>query len=93
MANLQSGHAGICPALERHGKACHALFSREDVHLIQTTMEADGMLICARWDIVSLPMTDLRTATECTLAMHCFADLLLHFHNSHRLHLQPHLLV
>ena len=44
--------AGVCPALERHGKACHALLSREDVHLIQTTMEADGMLICARWDIV-----------------------------------------
>ena len=22
------------------------------MHLIQTTMEADGMLICARWDIV-----------------------------------------
>ena len=53
-SNLESGHAGICPALERHGKACHALFSREDVHLIQTTMEADGMLICARWDIVSV---------------------------------------
>ena len=69
---MQSGHAGICPALERHGKACHALFSREDVHLIQTTMEADGMLICARWDIVSLPMTDLTIAMECTLATHLF---------------------
>ncbi|CAK0780782.1 hypothetical protein CVIRNUC_005173 [Coccomyxa viridis] len=48
---LRTLEKGICPALERHGKACHALFSREDVHLIQTTMEADGMLICARWDI------------------------------------------
>ncbi len=46
--------AGICPALERHGKACHMLLSREDVHLIQTTLDADGMLICARWAIVSL---------------------------------------
>ncbi len=50
-------HTGVCPALERHGKACHALLSREDVHLIQTTMEADGMLICARWDIVRHPHT------------------------------------
>ena len=90
---MESGHAGICPALERHGKACHALFSREDVHLIQTTMEADGMLICARWDIVSLPMTDFMIALECTLAMHSFADSLPHFHDSHRLYLKPHLLV
>lgn len=28
------------------------LLSREDVHLIQTTLDADGMLICARWAIV-----------------------------------------
>lgn len=30
------------------------LLSREDVHLIQTTLDADGMLICARWAIVSI---------------------------------------
>ena len=44
--------AGICPALEKHGKLCQILLGREDVHLIQTTLEADGMLICARWAIV-----------------------------------------
>ena len=60
--------AGICPALERHGKACHVLLSREDVHLIQTTMEADGMFICARWDIVRLPHTGASSPACCTLS-------------------------
>ncbi|BDA43309.1 hypothetical protein COCOBI_04-3210 [Coccomyxa sp. Obi] len=56
---LRTLEKGICPALERHGKACHMLLSREDVHLIQTTLDADGMLICARWaiDILFEPNT------------------------------------
>ena len=45
--------AGWSAALEKHGKGCHLLLGRDKVYLIQTTLEADGMLVVAQLDVVS----------------------------------------
>jgi len=37
--------AGLLPALEKHGKTCHVLLGPEEVCLLQTTGDADGMQI------------------------------------------------
>ena len=61
----------MSPALEKHGKGCHLLLGRDKVYLIQTTLEADGMLIVAQLDTVST----LNLCLICFLslsAMRCF---------------------
>ena len=45
--------AEFLPCLEKHGKVCEMLLSPEEVHLIQSVSEADGMHITARWAVVS----------------------------------------
>ena len=37
--------AGLLPALEKHGKTCQVLLGPEEVCLVQTTGDADGMQI------------------------------------------------
>ena len=46
---------GFLPTLEKFGKQCQLLLGPEDVHLIQTTVHADGLQITARLALVSCP--------------------------------------
>lgn len=44
---------GFLPTLEKFGKQCQLLFGPEDVHLIQTSLNADGLQITARLALAS----------------------------------------
>ena len=41
------------PTLEKFGKTCQLLLGPEDLHLVQTSQDTDGMQITARWAAVS----------------------------------------
>ena len=43
---------GFLPTLDKFGKKCVLLFGPEDVHLIQTSLDADGLQITARLALV-----------------------------------------
>ena len=44
--------SGLLPTLEKFGKTCQLLLGPEDLHLVQTSQDTDGMQITARWAVV-----------------------------------------
>ncbi|KAK9829193.1 hypothetical protein WJX72_004433 [[Myrmecia] bisecta] len=56
---LRTLEKGLLPTLEKFGKSCQMLVGPEDLHLIQTGLNTDGMQITARWasDVLFEPDT------------------------------------
>lgn len=66
-------HAGFLPALEKQGKTCSMLLGPEELLLVQTPQDTDGVHVTAR-------LTVVRHA-----AVSCCADYAIETHGDHAL--------